>query len=63
MKCADNVDRDLAQQDGWKTQDNEEKMLRETVHSHCYLTFFRHSVVLSLPAVLLRKVSNEPKEN
>ena len=29
----------------------------ETVYSHSYATFFRHSTVLSLPAVLLRKVS------
>ena len=30
-------------------------MSRETVHSRSYATLFRHSAVLSLPAVLLRK--------
>ena len=34
---------------------NDEKMLRETVHSQSYATYFRHSAVLSLPAVLLGK--------
>ena len=33
------------------------KVLRKTVHSQSCATFFRRSVVLSLPAVLLRKVS------
>ena len=32
-------------------------MSRETVHSRSCETFFRHSAVLSLPAVILRKVS------
>ena len=32
-------------------------MWRETVHSQSYATFFRHSAVLSLPAVLLRKLA------
>ena len=36
---------------------NDEKMSRETVHSHSRPTFFRDFAVLSLPAVLLRKVS------
>ena len=34
-------------------------MSRETVHSQSYATFFRHSAVLSLPAVLLRKLAND----
>ena len=33
-------------------------MWRETVHSQSYVTLFRHSTVLSLPAVLLRKLPN-----
>ena len=37
---------------------NDEKMPRETVNSRSCATFFPHSSVLSLPAVLLRKVSN-----
>ena len=36
---------------------NDEKISGETVHSQSYATFFRHSAVLSLPAVLLLKVS------
>ena len=32
-------------------------MLHETVHSRSCATLFRHSTVLSLPALLLRKVS------
>ena len=35
---------------------NDEKMWREAVHSQSYATFFRHSDVLSVPAVLLRKL-------
>ena len=47
--------RELTQQDGWKTQDG--RMTRETVHSlYCYAPFFRHSVVLSVPAVLMLKL-------
>ena len=41
---------------------NDEKMWRETVHSQSYATFFRHSAVLSLPAVLLRKVLEKISE-
>ena len=33
-------------------------MSRETENSQSYAIFFRHSAVLSLPAVLLRKVPN-----
>ena len=33
-------------------------MWRETVHSQSFATLFRHSAVLSLPAVLLRKLPN-----
>ena len=36
---------------------SDEKMLRETMHSRSCATFFCHSAVLGLPAVLLRKVS------
>ena len=35
---------------------SDEKMSRETVHSQSYATFFRHSAVLSLSAVLLRQL-------
>ena len=31
----------------------------ETVHSQCCTTFFRHSAVLSVPAVLLHKLPND----
>ena len=50
--------RKLTQQDGWKTQDSKtaKKMWRGTVHSQSYTTLFRHSAVLSVPAVLLRKL-------
>ena len=34
------------------------KMSRETLHSQPYSTLFRHSAVLSLPPVLLRKLTN-----
>ena len=34
-------------------------MWRETVHSQSYTTFFRHSAVLSLPAVLLRELASD----
>ena len=54
-RCICVCNRDLTQQDGWK---NDAKMSRETVHSRSCATFFRHSAVLSLPAVLLRKVPN-----
>jgi len=36
---------------------NDEINWRETMHSRSCATFFRHSAVLSLEAVLLRKVS------
>ena len=35
---------------------NDEKMWRETEYSQPYVTFFRHSAALSVPAVLLRKL-------
>ena len=35
-----------------------EKMMCKTVLSQCYGTFFHHSAVLSLPAVLLCKLPN-----
>ena len=41
--------KELTQQDSWKNKD-------DTVHSQSYATFFRHSAVLSVPAVLLRKL-------
>ena len=48
---------DLTQQMGWKTQDGRmTKILRETVDSRSCATFFRHSAILSLPALLLRKL-------
>ena len=33
-------------------------MCSETVYSQSYATFFRHSAILSVPAVLLRKLPN-----
>ena len=42
---------------------NDEKMLHETVHSQSYVTSFRHSAALSVPAVLLRKLPNEDKNS
>ena len=38
-------------------QENDEKMSRKTVHPRSCARVFRHSVVLSLPAVLLLKLS------
>lgn len=38
---------------------NEKKLSRETVHSHCYASFFQRAAVLSLPVVLLHKVSSD----
>ena len=35
---------------------NNEKMWRVAVHSQSYATFFPHSAVVSVPAVLLRKL-------
>ena len=37
-------------------RENDENLWRETVHSQSYATFFRHSAVLSLLAILLRKL-------
>ena len=34
-------------------------MWPETVHSQSHTTFFRHSAILSVPAALLRKLSND----
>ena len=47
--------RKLAQQDGWKTEDERitKKMSRETGNAQCRATFFRHFAVLSLPTVLV----------
>ena len=36
---------------------NDEKMSRKIANAQSRATFFRHSAVLSLPALLLRKVS------
>ena len=38
------------------SQQNDERMWRGTVHPQSYATFFRHSAVLSVPALLLRKL-------
>ena len=48
------------EQDGWKTQDGKiTKKCRPRPRMHSLeATFFRNSTILSLPAVLLRKVSN-----
>ena len=53
--------RDLTQQDDWKTQDGRmtKKVSPDIVHSRSSVKFLRHSAVLSLTAVLLRKVSND----
>ena len=54
------VNRDLTQKHGWKTQDGrmtKNCRARPGMHSLARL-FFRGSAVLSLPAVLLRKVCN-----
>ena len=50
----------LAQQDGWETQDGRmtKKMSRKIGKVEFRATFFRHSAVLSLPAVLLPKLPN-----
>ena len=37
---------------------NDEKMSRKIGNAQSRATFFRHSAVLSLPAVLLRKLPN-----
>ena len=39
---------------------NDEKMSRKIGNAQSRATFFRHSAVLSLPAVLLRKLANIP---
>ena len=50
--------RDLyTQQQGWKTQD--EKLSHKTGNAQSRATFFCHSSVLSVPAILLLKVPNE----
>ena len=54
------INRDLTQKHGWKTQDGrmtKNCRARPGMHSLARL-FFRGSAVLSLPAVLLRKVCN-----
>ena len=52
------INSDLTQQDGWKTQDG--RMTYESVaqDQECTVSrhIFRHSAVLSLTAVLLRKL-------
>ena len=35
---------------------NDEKMSRKIGNAHSHATFFRHSAILSLPVVLLRKL-------
>ena len=50
--------RELTQQDGWKTQQNDEKMWRQTVHFQSYAIFFRRSAVLGVPTVVLCKHPN-----
>ena len=52
--------RELTQQEGWKTQQSDKKMWRQSVYSQSYATFFLHSAVLSLPTVLLCKLPNRP---
>ena len=54
------LNRDLTQKDGWKTQDGRmTKNCRARPGMHSLARhFFRGSAVLSLPAVLLRKVCN-----
>ena len=49
--CGPHDNRELTQKDGWKTQDG--RMTKK-----CRVRFLRHSAVLSLPAVLLRKFPN-----
>ena len=53
--------RDLTQQDGCKTQDGRmtKKMSPKTSNVQSRATFFRHSAVLSVTAVLLRKLPTE----
>lgn len=53
---------DFAQQDAWKTKDGRKTQkcrarLCIQVHSRSWATFFLYSAVVSLPAVLLGKVS------
>ena len=58
VHALDCVNRDLTQLDGWKTKDGRMmKKHRGRPGMHSLATFFRHSAVLSLPAVLLREVS------
>ena len=50
--------RELMQQDGWKTQDGRmtKKVSRKIGNAQSRPTFFHHSAVLSVPAVLLHKL-------
>ena len=41
---------------------NDEKISRKNGNAQYQATFFRHSAVLSLPAVLLRKVSKDNRD-
>ena len=52
--------RDLTRQDGWRTQDGRmtKKCFSSNGNAQSRAKLFGHSAVLSLPAVLLRKVSN-----
>ena len=47
--------REPTQPDGWKTHNG--RTTKKNEHSWSCMTFFRHSAVLSLPAILLHKVS------
>ena len=62
------LNRELTQQDGWNTQDGwktqdsgmtKRYRVRLGMHMQSRATFFRHSAVLSFPAVLSREVPNE----
>ena len=57
-QCSFPLIRDLTQQDGWKTQDGRMTYKNVAQDRECTVSrnIFRHSAVLSLPAVLLRKV-------
>ena len=52
------VNGDLTQKLEDTGRQNDEKMTRKTGNAQSHVTFFRDSAVVSLPAVLLRKVSN-----
>ena len=54
------VNSELTQQDGWNTQDS--RMTKNCCvnwNAQSRTTYFRHSAVLSLPAVLLRTLPNQ----